>query len=252
MSLGGITIIHNKEPTLKRPVFLVDGELDPRLNEYEITKLMNKSNFTLFLGRAGSGKTSMIVSLLNTATLFKKVYHTIYLFMGKNSRDSIKGSFFDKQLPPEQIYDDLTIDTLNDVYEKIKQDAEEGYKSLIILDDVQKSMKDTEVEKQLLNIVNNRRHLKTSIWCANQNYISLPRSIRMGLTDMFVWKVNKREVENIFAEQIEQHKNKFDDVLKLLFKNPHDFFYINTNSQRMFNNWDELILEVGDSGIDKR
>lgn len=243
MDLGGIKIIHNKEPTLKRPVFLVDGELDPRLNEYEITKLMNKSNFTLFLGRAGSGKTSMIVSLLNTPSLFKKVYHTIYLFMGKNSRDSIKGSFFDKQLPPEQIYDELTIDTLNDVYEKIKQDAEEGYKSLIILDDVQKSMKDTEVEKQLLNIVNNRRHLKTSIWCANQNYINLPRSIRMGLTDMFVWKVNKREVENIFTEQIEQHKNKFDVVQKLLFKKPHDFMYVNTDTQRLFDNWNEVIIE---------
>jgi GTPase SAR1 family protein len=243
MDLGGIKIIHNKEPTLKRPVFLVDGELDQRLNDYEITKLMNKSNFTLFLGKAGSGKTSMIVSLLNTPSLFKKVYHTIYLFMGKNSRDSIKGSFFDKQLPSDQIYDELTIDTLNDVYEKIKQDAEEGYKSLIILDDVQKSLKDTQVEKQLLNIVNNRRHLKTSIWCANQNYINLPRSIRMGLTDMFVWKVNKREVENIFMEQIEQHKNKFDVVLKLLFKNPHDFMYVNTNTQRLFNNWDEVVIE---------
>lgn len=238
----GIQIIQNKEPPLKRPVFLVDDELDPRLNKYEITKLMNKSNFTLFLGRAGSGKTSMIVSLLNSPALFKKVYHTIYLFMGKNSRDSIKGSFFDKQLPPEQIYDELTISNLNDVYEKIKQDAEDGYKSLIIMDDVQKELKQTDIEKQLLHIVNNRRHLKTSIWCANQNYINLPRSIRMGLTDMFVWKVNKREIENIFTEQIEQHKTKFEDVLKILFSNPHDFFYINTNSQRLFNNWNEIII----------
>jgi len=240
----GIQIIHNKEPPLKRPVFLVDGELDARLNDYEITKLMNKSNFTLFLGKAGSGKTSMIVSLLNSPSLFKKVFHTIYLFMGKNSRDSIKGSFFDKQLPQEQIFDELNIANLNEVYERIKQDSEDGYKSLIILDDVQKNLKTNEVEKQLLHIVNNRRHLKTSIWCANQNYINLPRSIRMGLTDMFVWKINKREVENIFAEQIEQHKHKFDDVLKLLFKNPHDFFYINTNSQRMFDNWDEIIINL--------
>ena len=238
----GIQIIQNKQPPLKRPVFLVDGELDPRLNEYEITKLMNKSNFTLFLGRAGSGKTSMIVSLLNSPALFKKVYHTIYLFMGKISRDSIKGSFFDKQLPPDQIYDELTISNLNDVYEKIKQDAEDGYKSLIIMDDVQKELKQTDIEKQLLHIVNNRRHLKTSIWCANQNYINLPRSIRMGLTDMFVWKVNKREIENIFTEQIEQHKTKFEDVLKILFSNPHDFFYINMNSQRLFNNWNEIII----------
>lgn len=238
-----ISIIHNEAPELKRPKFLVDGKLDDKLDDYEITKLMNKSNFTLFLGKAGSGKTSMIVSLLNTKSLFYQVYHNIYLFMGANSRQSIKGNFFDKKIPPENIYDELTIDNLDSVYNQIKEDADEGYRSLIILDDVQKQLKDNEVQKQLLHIVNNRRHLKTSIWCANQNYINLPRSVRMGLTDMFIWKVNKREFENIFAEQIEQHKDKFHEVMKILFKEPHDFFYLNTNSQRMFNNWDEIIID---------
>lgn len=232
----------NKVPPLKRPKFLVDGKLDDKLDDYEITKLMNRSNFTLFLGKAGSGKTSMIVSLLNTPELFKRVFHNIFLFMGKNSRDSIKGGFFDKQIPPENIFDELNIDNLNEVYERIKEEADEGYRSLIILDDVQKQLKDKEVEKQILHIVNNRRHLKTSIWCANQNYINLPRSVRMGLTDMFVWKVNKREMENIFHEQIEQAKDKFEEILKLLFKEPHDFFYLNTNSQRIFDNWDEIQL----------
>jgi GTPase SAR1 family protein len=239
----GISIQRNKAPPLKRPTFTVDGKLDDKLDEYEITKLLNRSNFTLFLGRAGSGKTSMIVSLLNTPELFKKVYHNVFLFMGKNSRDSIKGSFFDRKIAPDDIFDELTEDNLEVVYNTIMSDSEEGYRSLIIMDDVQKSLKDHEVQKMLLHIVNNRRHLKTSIWCANQNYINLPRSVRMGLTDMFVWKVNKREMENIFSEQIEQHKDKFQDVLKLLYKEPHDFFYLNTNSQRMFNNWDEIIIE---------
>ena len=237
-----VNVIKNKSPNLKRPTFLVDGQLDSKLNNYEITKLMNKSCFVLFLGKPGSGKTSMIISLLNTPTLFKQVYHTIYLFMGKNSRDSIKGSFFDNEIPPDQIFDELNIENLENVYERIKEDSEEGYKSLIVMDDVQKSLKQIEIEKQLLHMANNRRHLKLSIWMANQNYINLPRQIRMGITDMFVWKVNKREMENIFAEQIEQHKDKFFDVVNLLFKEPHSFFYINTNSQRLFSNWDEIII----------
>jgi hypothetical protein len=235
-----ISIIKNKEPELKRPTFLVDGKLDNKLDKYPLTSLMNRSNFTLFLGRAGSGKTSMIVSLLDTPTLFKGVYHTIYLFMGKNSRSSIKGSFFDEEIPPEQIFDEMNIENLNEIYERIKQDAEEGYKSLIIADDVQKSLKDTEVEKQLLHMVNNRRHLKLSIWCANQNYMALPRSVRMGLTDLFIWKVSKIEMENIFNEQIELHKDKFNRILALLYKKLHSFFYIHTETKQMFNNWDEI------------
>lgn len=240
-----ITIVKNKEPALKRPTFLVDGKLDAKLDKYPLTSLMNKSNFTLFLGRAGSGKTSMIVSLLDTPDLFKSVYHTIYLFMGANSRSSIKGSFFDNEIPPDQIFDEMNIENLNHVYERIKQDAEEGYRSLIIADDVQKSLKDHQVEKQLLHMVNNRRHLKLSIWCANQNYMALPKGVRMGLTDLFVWKVSKTEMENIFNEQIELHKDKFIRILGMLFKKPHSFFFIHTETKQMFSNWDEIkIMET--------
>jgi energy-coupling factor transporter ATP-binding protein EcfA2 len=235
-----ITIVKNKEPNLKRPTFLVDGKLDTKLDKFALTSLMNKSNFTLFLGKPGSGKTSMIVSLLDTPELFKGVYHTIYLFMGKNSRSSIKGSFFDEEIPPDQIFDELNIENLNNIYERIKQDADDGYRSLIIADDVQKSLKDHEVEKLFLQICNNRRHLKLSIWCANQNYMALSRSVRMGLTDIFAWKVNKTEFENLFNEQVEMHKDKFARLLTMLFKNPHDFFYINTETKRMFSNWNEI------------
>jgi hypothetical protein len=238
-----INIIENKSPKLARPNFLVDGKLDERLDEFEVTKLMNKSNFTLFLGPAGSGKTSMIVSLLNTPNLFKRVFHTVYLFMGKNSRDSIKGSFFDKQIPPDQIYDELTVESLDEVYEKIKSDSEEGYLSLILMDDVQRQMKDKDVEKLLLHIVNNRRHLKTSIWCANQNYINIPRPVRLGLTNIFCWRVKKREIENLLTEQIEMQKENFKDVLKVCFNESHDFMFLDSNSQRLFSNFNEIIID---------
>jgi hypothetical protein len=237
-----LEIKHNKEPPLKKPTFLVDGQLDKKLDKYEITTLMNKSNFTLFCSKAGGGKTTMIVSLLNSPELFKSVYHTIYLFMGQNSRDSIKGNFFDKNIPPDQLFDELTIDTLNTVYERVKEDASEGYKSLIIFDDVQKSMKDTEVMKQLLHMVNNRRHLGLSLWLANQNYYALPKQVRFGLTDIFLFNVSKKELENVNDEQLELPKDLYHRILKNCFQKPHDFMYINPNTGRIFSNWDEIII----------
>ena len=240
---GGLHIKSNKEPPLKKPSFLVDGKLDEKLDEYDITSLMNKSNFTLFCSKAGGGKTTMIVSFLNSPNIFKKVYHTIYLFMGKNSRDSIKGNFFDKNIGDDQIFDELNIENLNEVYERVKEDAVEGYKSLIIFDDVQKQLKDKYVEKQLLHMVNNRRHLGLSLWLANQNYFALPRQVRFGLTDIFLFNVSKKELENINEEQLELPREMFHNVIKLCFKNPHDFMYINPNTQRIFCNWDEIIIE---------
>ena len=51
-----INIKQNKKPKLCMPSFNVDNELSSKLNEYEISKLMNRSNFTLYLGRSGSEK----------------------------------------------------------------------------------------------------------------------------------------------------------------------------------------------------
>ena len=48
-------------------------------------------------------------------------------------------------------------------------------------------------------------------------------------------------MKDIFDEQIETMKDKFAEILKLSFKNKHDFMEIDTNSQRCFLNWDEII-----------
>ena len=89
-----MNIIKNKEPKLLMPSFSVDTQLSKKLNEYDITRLMNKSNFSLFLGKAGSGKTSLMTSFLKTPALFKKVYHNVFLFMPSNSRNSMEDNFF--------------------------------------------------------------------------------------------------------------------------------------------------------------
>ena len=237
-----INIKHNIAPKLKLPKFSVDTELDEKLNSYDITQLMNRSNFTVFLGKAGSGKSSLLISFLKTPNLFKKVYHTILLFMPPNSRQSIRDSFFDKYLPDNQIYDDVSLENLHEAYAIAETNAKEDYNTLMIFDDTQKYFKG-ENEKFLLGMLNNRRHARLSCWFAAQNYFSIPRQIRQGITDMFVFKINKTEMENIFLEQIEQHKEKFIEILKFVFREKHDFMYLNTNSQRLFSNWNELILD---------
>ena len=118
-----MNIIKNPIPKLKMPTFSVDTKLDKKLDDYEITSLMNKSNFTLFLGRAGSGKTSLLVSFLNTPSLFKYVFDQIFVFIPSNSRASIKDNFFDENIPEFQIYDDLSYADLEEVYEIAKRNA---------------------------------------------------------------------------------------------------------------------------------
>lgn len=246
-----ISIVPQRRPDLQLPKFSVDGQLHKKLQKYELTSLMNKSNFTAFIAKPGGGKTSLITAFLKTPELFKKVFHMIYLFMPPNSRQSIKGSFFDKQLPPEQIHDTLNLETLYQVYSEIRENAADGKKSLIIFDDVQKNFKG-DCEKLLLEISANRRHLKCSIWLVAQNYLTIPRQVRMNFTNMFVFRVTKAQMKTIFEEQIDLFKDCWETILASTYSAPHDFLFIDNNSQRLFFNWDEIIInEDSDSEEEK-
>ena len=57
--------------------------------------------------------------------------------MRESSRSSLKDNIFDKYLDPSQIYEDLTAENIEEVYEKVKLDALENEYSLLIFDDVQ-------------------------------------------------------------------------------------------------------------------
>ena len=230
----------NKKPMLNIPSFNVDGKLKNNLDNIEIFKLMNKSHFALFLGKAGSGKSSLVISFLNSKDAFKKCFHNIFLFCPSNSRSSIKDDFWENNLETEQIYDDLNIDNLIDAYSKIEIDSDNNFKSLIILDDVQKNLKG-DCEKLLLHIINNRRHNRICIWICCQNYKTIPLQVRLALTDLFIFKVGKGELENIYEELTEIDKNKFNIITNNAYKVDHSFLYLNCLSQRLFNNWDEIV-----------
>lgn len=237
-----IHIKHNPVPKLNKPTFSVDGKLHDKLDDFEITKLMNKHNVTLFLGRGGSGKSTLLISFLKSKPLFKRIYHKIILFCPPNSRGSINDDFWGKNLEDEDIYDELNFENLQEAYDIAEANRDEGLRTLIIFDDTQKQMKG-ECEKLLLHMINNRRHASLSLWLACQNYISIPKQVRQNLTDMFIFKVSKVEMGNIFNEHLEVSKEVFEKLQQMLFKKPHEFLYINTLSGRLFSNWDELVIE---------
>ncbi len=81
-----ITLKNNKKPKLKSPSFTVDGKINDKLDDIEIFKLMNKSHFCSFLGKVESGKSSLVISFLNSKEAFKKCFHNIFLFCPANSR----------------------------------------------------------------------------------------------------------------------------------------------------------------------
>lgn len=236
-----IKIIKNEIPKMKQPKMNVDNILHEKLNNYPLLSTLNKSFILALIGKAGSGKSHFLISMLKSKPLMNKVFENIIIFIPPSSRSSIAGDFWDENLPEENIYDELTLDNLMEAYEKCKENAKDGYKSLIIFDDVQKDFKG-QCEKLLQNICNNRRHDRISIIFAVQSYKALSKTARNALTNLIIFKVNKTQMKDIFDEQIETMKEKFEEILNMAYKNPHEFLAIDTNSQRCFNNWDEVII----------
>ena len=232
----------NNNPKFQKINFLCDFPINRKLDKYDLTKnFMNKPNTTVFLGRQGSGKTALLINFVKE--LYKNCFHNIYVFMRETSRNSLKDNIFDKYLDPTQIYEDLTDDNIEEVYDKIKYDAKHNEYSLIIMDDVQDGLKDPLVLKSLKKIVANQRHLKCVNLLLLQNWMALAPSLRRIINNLIVFKMDKSQQEQIFESIYEGKKTNYQEISKLVYDAPYKWLFINIPSQRIFKEFDEIIID---------
>jgi len=60
---------------------------------------------------------------------------------------------------------------------------------------------------------------------------------------LFIFRVNKSTMENIFEEVVEEHKKRADEIIKVVYNKPYQYLFINVTSQRLFKGFDELLFE---------
>jgi hypothetical protein len=60
--------------------------------------------------------------------------------MPHSSRKSLHNNIFDKNLKEDQIYEELNQENINELYTELKDNSENGLRSLVIFDDVQKAL----------------------------------------------------------------------------------------------------------------
>jgi len=214
---------------------LCDTKLHDKLDDYEITKFMNCHSTNLLIGKMGSGKTNLLYSFFKSKKLMNRVYDKIILFQPSSSRASMKDKLFD-QLPDEQKFDELTLENL----ELAESEFDEG-NNCIIFDDMGAYLKDNEIRKKLKEMIMNRRHKHLTIYFLVQTWYSIEKDIRKLFSNIFVFKVSKKELENIFEEVVERPKEIVLPISKLVYDKPYQFLFINIDSGRLFKNWDEIL-----------
>ena len=143
------------------------------------------------------------------------------------------------QLPKDQKYEELTFENI----EYVNDNLDDEGNNCIIFDDMGAYLKNNDIKKLLKEIVMNRRHKHVSIYFLCQTYFSIERDIRKLFSNLFIFKVSKQELNTIYDELIEHKKEYIDEIIKIIYDTKYNFMFINTDSQRIFKNWDELIIE---------
>jgi hypothetical protein len=229
-------IKENDKPKLKTCEMLCDKKLHSKLDNYDLTSFMNNHSTTLFIGRPASGKTSLLYSFFKSKDIFKNTFDKIFLFQPSQSRQSMKDKLFDR-IPDDQKYEELTLENLNNVEENLSE-----HNNVILFDDMAVFLRDKSIKKKLKELVFNRRHKHLSIIFLVQTYMSLESDIRKMFSNLFIFKCSKREMETIFDEHVELQNEYVLPIMKVVFDEPYQYLFLNTDSQRLFKGFDELLI----------
>jgi hypothetical protein len=213
--------------------------LHTKLEKYELTKFLNKHSSSIYIGRPGSGKSSIVESFFQS--ILKKVFHKIYLFIPSNSKASVQDSVFDA-VPDSQIYNELTLENLDKVMQEIKG-SDPSVNSVIIFDDMTAYLKNPETLKQLRELMMNKRHLRTSIIFLVQSFKLVDKSMRKLFDNFFIFKVSKEELLTIGEEIIEIKKDVLIKLSKMVYNEPYKYLFYNSITNKLFSGFDEIIID---------
>jgi hypothetical protein len=88
------------------------------------------------------------------------------------------------------------------------------------------------------------RHLRTTIFLLQQNFQALAKPLRELASNLIIFNLGKSQLEKVFEEVIQLNKDKYQEIIDISFKDPHDWILINLHKSRnIYRMFDQLLLE---------
>ena len=98
----------------------------------------------------------------------------------------------------------------------------------------------------------NRRHIGVSVIVMTQVFNRIPAKLRKGFSDVILFKTkNRKELESVREELTSYNPKEYDMLIETTLQSPHDFLCFKTNSNEIYRNLNELIIEEKDSGSEE-
>ena len=70
----------------------------------------------------------------------------------------------------------------------------------------------------------------------------MPKELRRLFSNLFIFKVSKDEMKNIFEENVEDDnvKSLMPDISKVVYAKPFSYLFVNTDNQKFYKQFDRI------------
>jgi len=208
-------------------------------------------------GASGSGKTTLLTSIMSAKKVngirqsYRKCFDKILicsptLGAGKSAKKDV---FAD--VPSEQKFKTFNNTTMNEIFERIESNREEEENTVLILDDIGAQLRRSAgAEKQLVSLLQNRRHLFCSVFILVQKFRDLPMGIRNNMSHFVTFRPkNQLEMESICTETMPFSKKNWQQIMSYIFDNDDKFSFLlidmslrETNRYKYFKKFNEVTI----------
>lgn len=229
-----LTEKENRDLLFAPPVF----KCDTALKDVPMPLPQHVSFNMVIVGKPGSGKSSLATNIITNP--LRKKYHSIFIIIPPNSMNSYACNPF-QSIDEEQIYDNLSLDNLLDIYGRVSANAEEGLNSLLYIDDMAACLKKSNIQQTFKELLYNRRHLRLGVINSVQRLTTIPKAIRAVTQLLIIFKpCNKAEGNILFDEMINLEKKEFIKLMNYTYRDKHDHLLIILHEDRYFRNFNKI------------
>ena len=186
----------------------------------------------LIIGKSGSGKSNVLLHLLNSPALLKNAFDII-LYLSDSPDDTVQDNL---KIPRENFLKNWSEDSIEKILAKqedsIKKQGFLKTKSIcLIFDDVLSRPKFLN-SKVILKLVTACRHFNISCIFNTQSYKKLPRTVRLQARGIILFPSSMSELVKFSEEQcLPNMSNKaFLKKIQYITKDAYQFAFINNDS----------------------
>lgn len=192
--------------------------------------LSNPGGFMLgIIGKPGSGKSTLIKSLLTTVLRAKYSY---VLVLSPSNEE------YESFVPETQRTSDFDITWITKMINLINLSSAKTKQTniLIIIDDNVAKVKEVERKAATSKLFFNRRHMlwngTISLILVSQKYTMVPARYRSCFTHLAIYTTSPFDVKKIFDESIFKYsKAEWTDKVAHLYDTPYNYLFINLETQ---------------------